>query len=236
MQAVWGIILGKYTGKQDVVFGIVVSGRPSEIKGVESMVGIFINTIPLRIRFERDTTFSELLKKIQAEAVESTPYHHYPLARIQAESVLKQRLLDHIMVFENFPLAEQLEGVVSHDKKNSGGTLKIANIGSFEQSNYDFNIVIIQRRQLSINFLYNGNVYEKELVERIASHFDQVLEDVLNNEEITVDDLILLSEEEKMEILEKMRGENQQLFVENIKEDIPLNEDEDKELEAEFEF
>jgi hypothetical protein len=49
-QSVWGIILGKYTGKEDVVFGAVVSGRPAEIEGIESMVGLFINTIPVRIR------------------------------------------------------------------------------------------------------------------------------------------------------------------------------------------
>ncbi|UCH95917.1 MAG: amino acid adenylation domain-containing protein, partial [Candidatus Aminicenantes bacterium] len=74
-QTLWGILLGKYNGKEDVVFGAVVSGRPSELEGVESMVGLFINTIPVRICFEEKMKFYRLLQKVQEEALASEPYH-----------------------------------------------------------------------------------------------------------------------------------------------------------------
>ena len=62
-RVIWGILLGKYNGKEDVVFGAVVSGRPSELEGVESMVGLFINTIPVRIRFEEKMKFHHCFSK-----------------------------------------------------------------------------------------------------------------------------------------------------------------------------
>ncbi|MCP5051042.1 MAG: non-ribosomal peptide synthetase, partial [bacterium] len=79
-QVAWGILLGTYTGKEDVLYGAVVSGRPSQIEGVETMVGLFINTIPVRIRFEARTPIGELLQTVHEDAVNSETYHHYPLA------------------------------------------------------------------------------------------------------------------------------------------------------------
>ncbi|MCP4152226.1 MAG: non-ribosomal peptide synthetase, partial [bacterium] len=117
VQAIWGIVVSKYSGKQDMVFGTVVSGRPSEIDGVETMVGLFINTIPVRIRYENEFTFNQLLQTIQEEAVKSEPFHNYSLAAIQAQSSPKQELLEHIFVFENFPLAEKLDGAMEANKE-----------------------------------------------------------------------------------------------------------------------
>ena len=89
MQSIWGILLGKYNGKEDVVFGGVVSGRPFALEGVESMVGLFINTIPVRVSYEEGTKFHKLLQKIQAEALASEPYHYYSLAEIPLGSGVK---------------------------------------------------------------------------------------------------------------------------------------------------
>jgi amino acid adenylation domain-containing protein/non-ribosomal peptide synthase protein (TIGR01720 family) len=198
VQTVWAILLSKYNCTEDVVFGAVVSGRPSEIEGVESMIGLFINTIPVRIRCSANTPFKDLLKQVQQDAVSSEPYHYFPLAEIQANSLLKRQLLDHIVVFQNYPTAPR-----NQEGENGVVTWELSRIKAFEQTNYDFNLIILPQDQLSLRFDYNANVYDRELINSIARHFDQVLLQVLTavDEEWCIQTLTLLSEEEKKKIV-----------------------------------
>jgi len=202
-QTLWGVLLGKYNGKDDVVFGAVVSGRPYELEGVESMVGLFINTIPVRIRFEKKMKFDRLLQKVQENAVRSEPHHYHPLAEIQSLSPLKQNLIDHIMVFENYPIAEQIEGYGRERNTNSHFPLKITDIDVFEQTNYDFNVVLGGSNQIKITFQYNGNVYDEGFIEKIAKHFILAVDQVIENPGLEVRELTLLAKEEKNRILYK---------------------------------
>ncbi|KAF6649088.1 condensation domain-containing protein, partial [Paenibacillus sp. EKM301P] len=109
MQSVWGLILQQYNNNEDVVFGSVVSGRPTDIPGVEHMIGLFINTIPVRIQSERNATFVDIMRKTQEQALASGVYDSFPLYEIQALTEQKQNLINHIMVFENYPVEEQVE-------------------------------------------------------------------------------------------------------------------------------
>ncbi|MGD2085546.1 MAG: amino acid adenylation domain-containing protein [Candidatus Aminicenantes bacterium] len=202
IQAAWGIVLARYNSKEDVVFAAVVSGRPDEIPAVESMVGLFINTIPVRIRCRGNIRFNELLPRLQQKAVDSEPHHYYPLAEIQAQSTLKQNLLDHILVFENFPIAEKIDGIASKNRQDNPKTnVHLARVEAFEQTNYDFNMIIAPGGRIYIRFLYNGNIYDKNFVERIPGHFTHVIEQILSDEEITLSQLTLLTGEERKQLL-----------------------------------
>jgi amino acid adenylation domain-containing protein/non-ribosomal peptide synthase protein (TIGR01720 family)/FkbM family methyltransferase len=202
LQAVWGIVLGKYESKRDVAFGAVVAGRPSEIEGVESMVGLFINTVPVRIRYEKGTPFNELLQQVQKAAIDSEPHHYYPLAEIQSGSVLKQNLLDHILVFENYPISEKLDRIMDGGNElNKRVKLEISSIEMFEQTNYDFNIKIVPGERLTIKFDYNAHVYECGFIEKVAGHFDRVLIQVLDDTRQDVEELAILSGQEKKQLL-----------------------------------
>jgi iturin family lipopeptide synthetase B len=200
-QLVWGILLANYNKKEDVVFGAVVSGRPFELAGVESMVGLFINTIPVRIRFQGKMKFHRLLEKLQEEAIASEPHHYHPLAEIQAATPLKQNLIDHLFLFENYPIAEQIEGYGKENKKNNQSKLEITNLEVFEQTNYDFNIELTGADQLNIRFQYNGNVYDSDEIKRIANHFMLVLDQVMENEKVEIRELTPLSREERNQVL-----------------------------------
>ncbi|MET3038613.1 condensation domain-containing protein, partial [Chryseobacterium sp. NRRL B-14859] len=90
----------------DVVFGSVVSGRPGSLEGIEDMVGLFINTIPVRVRGSADTLFSEAVLKLHFESISSTGYHYSQLADIQNESGLGKDLFDHILIYENYPVQD----------------------------------------------------------------------------------------------------------------------------------
>jgi hypothetical protein len=109
-QASWGLLLQKYNLADDVVFGTVVSGRPSEIEGIEDMIGLFINTVPVRINVgECPGDFSQLLGNIQQKTLLSHSYEYVPLAEIQAVSYLKDNLIHHIMAMENFPITDVIK-------------------------------------------------------------------------------------------------------------------------------
>ncbi|MGE5342713.1 MAG: non-ribosomal peptide synthase/polyketide synthase [Candidatus Omnitrophota bacterium] len=200
-QAVWGVLVGKYNEKEDVVFGVVVSGRPYELEGVETMVGLFINTIPVRIRFDECMNFKELFRKVQEEAVSSEPHHHHSLAEIQSSSPLKKDLVDHLFIFENYPLVEQIEGYEKKGKRHHFA-FNVANVDIFEQTNYDFNILLSGAMRLSVTLKYNGNVYDGKYVEHIAGHFLTAIRWVIENEEADIRELEILSEDEKKLILD----------------------------------
>ncbi|MFC2146097.1 condensation domain-containing protein, partial [Acidobacteriota bacterium] len=197
LQSLWGLLLQRYNNINDVVFGAVVSGRPSEINGIEQMVGLFINTIPVRIKSNGEKTFPRLIKEIQAQAIKAKSYEYLPLADIQANSYLKRELIHHIMVFENYPLEKEVKNI------NENPGFYVQHLQTYEQTNYDFNIVVLLGRQLSIKFIFNSLVYEKDWVERISLHLEYMIEQVTRNPGIQAKEIEIITAEEKRRLLEE---------------------------------
>ncbi|MGG1642432.1 non-ribosomal peptide synthase/polyketide synthase [Paenibacillus sp. NRS-1782] len=198
MQAAWGIVLQRYNRSQDVVFGSVVSGRPAEIPGIESMIGLFINTVPVRVQAEGSDTFSHVMKRQQELYLAGHAYDSYPLYEIQAQSEQKQDLISHIMVFENYPVEEQLEEKMASEEAE----YTITDVQMFEQTNYDFNLIVLPGRNLEFLYRYNARVYDRESVERIQGHFMKILGNVSVQPAIRIDELELITPEEKSQIIE----------------------------------
>ena len=138
------------------MFGSVVSGRPSELDGVENMVGLFIHTVPVRVTFDSSESIGELLQKMQREALGSEPHLYTSLAEIQSASGLGNGLLDHIVVFENYPLSDKVVGTIS-----GGGhaDFTITGIDVFDQTHYDLAVVIIPGSEIAVRIDFNNNVY-----------------------------------------------------------------------------
>ncbi|MCP4155088.1 MAG: non-ribosomal peptide synthetase, partial [bacterium] len=196
IQAVWGILLGKYNRREDVVFGAVVSGRPPGIEGVETIVGLFINTVPVRIRYFERKQFIQLVREIRENAVESEEHHYAPLAEIQARTHLKQRLIDHVMAFENYPIVQQITRL----EKNSDGhapALEISEMNVFEQSNYNINVKIDPVENLTIILDYNRNIYSEQWIKRVVLHFRQVCRSAAADETIEIQRMELLTPVER---------------------------------------
>ncbi|NGP58574.1 amino acid adenylation domain-containing protein [Paenibacillus thiaminolyticus] len=199
LQAAWGVMLQKYNGTNDAVFGSVVAGRPAEIPGIESMIGLFINTVPVRVTSEGDTVFADLMAKLQERALESGRYDYYPLYEIQARSVQKQNLINHIIAFENYPVDEQMEQ--AGDQQH--GDLTITDVQMEEQTNYNFNVTVVPGAEIEIRFDFNAEVFDKDSIERLKRHLVHLLEQVTDNPEITVGELELVTEAEKADLLER---------------------------------
>jgi fengycin family lipopeptide synthetase D len=193
IQTIWGILLGRYNDSNDVVFGSVVSGRPAQVKGVEEMVGLFINTVPVRIRSNPGDTFRDLLQKVQKETIEGQDHLYLPLAETQN----KQGMLDHIIVFESYPLDKQL-----FDSLQTGMSgLTIERVSAFEQTPYHFNFIVNPAECLEITIRFNEKVYNWEQMERLHGHLETIINAILENVEISVDNIDILTSEEKKQVI-----------------------------------
>jgi amino acid adenylation domain-containing protein len=192
-QTVWPILLGKYTGKNDVIFGSIVSGRPPGIKGFERMVGLFTNMIPVRIGFDGETTVRQLFRQVRQDAVNSEPHHYYPLVEIQAESSLKQNLFDHFIAFGNVPVSkelQQLQKTVGPDKEMEKELVsQLARFEGFEQTSYDLTIYVMSKELSQITLAYNANVYSREFMQKILLHMEGVMEKIIENQDIPIKDI-----------------------------------------------
>ena len=103
IQGAWAILLGRLTGRADVVFGVTVAGRPPEIAGIESMVGLFINTLPLRVKLSAEQPLVALLAEVQDSQSRLMAHQHLGLAEVQGLAGLGE-LFDTLVVFENYPV------------------------------------------------------------------------------------------------------------------------------------
>jgi amino acid adenylation domain-containing protein len=198
LQAVWGLLLSRYTGKNDVVFGMVVSLRPAEIKGVESIVGLLINTVPVRIRMNLEESFSLMVQQVQRQAMLAERHQHFPLADIQASSTLRQNLLDHVFVAGN----EQMEGM----EKLPQQEMQISNVRSQAQVNYDFSIYVSAGDGIRVRFNYNGFVYSKTYIEQVAAHYDAILSEVIASPDVLTQNIRMLSEAEQEQLINIGKG------------------------------
>ncbi|NIM18027.1 MAG: amino acid adenylation domain-containing protein [Candidatus Aminicenantes bacterium] len=199
-QALWGILLQKYNNSDDVVFGAVVSGRPAEIDRIEDMVGLFINALPVRIKSHGQETFTQFLKSIQEGALPAKTYEYLPLAEIQSNTPLKRNLIDHMMIFENYPFQLQLKRSDGEIEQSTGFNLE--NVEMHEQTDYNFNIIVIPGKHYKVKFSYNSLVYESDFIEKVGLHFNQIIKQVIDSPEVTLSQIEIITEEEKRQILE----------------------------------
>jgi amino acid adenylation domain-containing protein len=197
IQTVWGILLGRYTNSNDVVFGAVVSGRPGELEGVESMIGLFINTIPVRINQKEGVSCRELLKEVHRGSIASLEHHYMQLAEIQSLSTLGKELFDHILVFENYPAAEMIKQSVDNTKH-----LTLMSSAVFEQTSYGFVLSIVPGEEMMFKFEYNSHLYTAEQINGLQQHFIQLIAQVLANPDAAVEQPDYLSVDEQRRLLE----------------------------------
>lgn len=195
-QAAWAILLNRYQFSDDVIFGTVVSGRPSEIDGVESMVGVFINVVPKRIRLDQEQSFKQLIKENQRQTLESEKDQYVPLYEIQSK-VGQPGLIDHIFVFENYPIESANE-----DSNEQGLGFAVEETDGYEKSNYDLNVLASPGKELLVKFAFNVNLFEKAFILRLKDQLYRVIQQICVGPHIPLKDIEMVTEEEKQTLLE----------------------------------
>ncbi|MFB2837776.1 amino acid adenylation domain-containing protein [Floridanema evergladense] len=195
VQATWALLLSRYSQEFDVVFGATVSGRPAAIAGVESMVGLFINTLPMRVEITEQTELLELLKGLQAQLIESEQFSYSSLVEIQGWSDVPRgtALFDSIVVFENYPIERQA--------LETNGGFSLTNFRGIEQTNYPLTLVVMPGEQLLVKISYDANRFEYDSINRMLGHFQTLLAAIVENPQTPISQLPILTTTEQQQLL-----------------------------------
>ena len=195
VQATWALLLSRYNQEKDVVFGATVSGRPPSLVGIESMVGIFINTLPVRMQVTDDTQVLALLKDLQTQQVESEQYSYNSLVDIQGWSEVSRGtpLFESIVVFENYPVDEAV--------KSPNHSFSIESIHSIEQTNYPLTVIAAPGKQLLVKINYDTSRFDDGAIARMLGHFQTLLEGIVTNPQQRILQLPLLTATEEQQLL-----------------------------------
>jgi amino acid adenylation domain-containing protein/non-ribosomal peptide synthase protein (TIGR01720 family) len=195
VQGGWALLLSRYSGQKDIVFGTVVSGRPHDLDGVESMVGLFINTLPMRFRISPEASLLSWLQEAQEQQVETRRFEHSALVDIQGWSEVPrgQPLFESIYAFENYPV------IASSDEVNL--RLKTEVLSAFERTSYSLTVMASVDTQLTLRILYDRRWINDAVIIRMLSHFQNLLEDFAANSDKKLSALSIMNEEESNQLL-----------------------------------
>lgn len=202
VQGVWGYLLSRYSKCQDAIFGTVVSGRPGSLVGVENIIGLFINTIPVRTHYQSDDTPISFLSRLHSESLECTNYHYESLSEIQSLTQAGRDLIDSILIFENYLIQDEVNDENTKLDSSNNFNLKVDDLSVFEQTNYDFNILVTPTSDsLRIEFNYNSSIFEKIAVKKIIEHFSSLSQKFFSDKDDLLIDINFITEAEKNEVL-----------------------------------
>ncbi|MGW2090117.1 amino acid adenylation domain-containing protein, partial [Streptomyces sp. NPDC001880] len=169
VQVAWGVLVGGLTGREDVVFGSVVSGRPAELPGVEGMVGLFINTLPVRVRLEAGETIASLMGRVQQEQAGLLAHHHLGLTGIQQLADAGQ-LFDTLTVYENYP-------VVQAPEVEDGRTLRVRIIEGLDATHYPLALAVIPGGDgMRLRLDYQRTVFTTDRAAQILERYRHLLQ------------------------------------------------------------
>ncbi len=166
VQTAWGLLLGRMTGREDVVFGATVSGRPAELAGVESMVGLFINTLPVRIRVHESDTPASLAVRVQGEQADLIDHHYVGLAEITRDVGIGP-LFDTLVVFESYPVDEQ--GLV--ERARGIGDMSVTGVSSNDNTHYPVTVAVTVGAELTVQMKFLHGLFDDAAMEALSRRF-----------------------------------------------------------------
>jgi amino acid adenylation domain-containing protein/non-ribosomal peptide synthase protein (TIGR01720 family) len=191
----WGLLLSRYAGEDDVVFGTTVSGRQARLEGVEEMVGLFINTLPVRMRVPGRARLGAWLGVLQREQVEAREFEHARLAQVQGWSEVPRGtpLFESHFVFENYSV--QRPG-------DAEPRIRRTRRRAVEWTNYPLSLVAAPGRRLLLNLSYDATRFDTATTARMLGHLDRLLEQMADEADPALDRLGLVTAAERAIVVE----------------------------------
>ncbi|MEU6095308.1 amino acid adenylation domain-containing protein [Streptomyces sp. NPDC047079] len=175
VQAAWGLLLSQITGSDDVLFGTSVSGRPPELPGVENMVGLLTNTVPVRLRLRPDEPLPDMLARFQEEQTLLLPHHHLPLADTQRQAHGPGPGLAH----RDGALFDTATTFVTYSFDTAGpaapGGLRLASVDVEDGTHYPLRLVALPGRALTLRLGYRPDAFSRAEAGRLLDRLVQVL-------------------------------------------------------------
>lgn len=197
---VWGIVLQRYLGTNDIVFGITMSGRDVKLSGIEEMVGLCINTVPLRIQMEDEESALGLVKRVGRDIRGHNEYLSLGLVDIKAQSGLTDEhpLFQSIVVVENYPL----DRIV----KQTSGSFFVESFDMDERNNFDLSLSVSLDDCIKLKLDYNRSLLDADNAERLLENVQQVISDLLRYPSKCLNEIVLLTPDEKRKVIVDFNG------------------------------
>ncbi len=194
IQTAWALVLGALTGRRDVVFGATVSGRPPQIDGIETMIGLFINTVPVRITIRDDDTVGSLLDRVQAEQAALLDHHHVNLTTLDARLGAAARF-DTLTVFESYPM--DTTGYADTDL----GGIRVTGVTGHDAAHYPLSIVAHTDTTAHLRMKYLPEVFDRDQVATIADRIVRALTALTGDPAVPPTHIDVLSDPERRALL-----------------------------------
>lgn len=190
IQGAWSVLLSRYSRTDDVVFGVTVSGRPAELNGIEHATGLFINTLPTRIKTDGDLPIVEWLAELQTAQRELRQFEFSSLASVQKWSDLPpgESLFETIVVFENYP---------EPDASDSKSDFEITDIAFHEQSNYPLALLVVPGKGMQLIAVHDTQRFSDTATAQLLVHIEQILSQFVDSPFALPKTLPLVSPEER---------------------------------------
>lgn len=195
VQGAWALLLSRYSGETDVVFGATRACRKSSVVGAESMVGLLINTLPVRVGVSPNKALLPWLKELRAAWIALRDYEHTPLSKIQGWSEIPSStpLFDSIVVFENYLLNSMLQSM--------GGKWENLEVQCVEQTNYPLTLLGYAEPELVLKIKYDLRRFDDATITRMLGHIKTLLSSMAANPFSCLGELPLLTADERHQIL-----------------------------------
>jgi len=195
VQGAWALLLSRYSGDNDIVFGTVMLGRSPVLVGAESMVGVFINTLPIRVYVNPEAFLLSWLKQLQVQQTESSRYEYSPLVEVVGWSDVPrgQPLFESIVNVQRYP--------ADFSSGQQVGNLKISNIRNFVHPHYPLTVSVEVHSELSLEIVYDRHRFDSDTISRMLGHLQTLLESIVANSEQCLTDLSVLTEAERQQLL-----------------------------------
>jgi len=199
-QAAWAVLLRRYCNTDDVMFGITVAGRPYDFPEIDSMVGLLINTLPLRVRLSANDVASTCFQQLQRKVAAVREFETTSLKQIHEWSEIQRHnlpLFETLVVFENF---------IGHDLRlNLGGDLDLVR-SHLARTNYPLVFVVNPHAELGLRAIYHRNRFEPEAIERLLNQLVMILESFATDLDKPINAMNFLSENERHKLLTEWSG------------------------------
>ncbi|XXZ41221.1 amino acid adenylation domain-containing protein [Sorangium sp. So ce327] len=194
VQAAWALVLSRHAGLDDVVFGVTVAGRPVEIQGAESIVGLFIQSIPLRLCVDAEQRVADWLRAVFDKNAQIRQHEHLPLTDIRLCSEVRGSSLFHsLFVFENAPVDE--------DVVREGAEMGAEGIKNRTHTNYPITVVLYPYQRFGLHLSYNGDLFQRDEIEALLRHFQAALQGLIDGADRRVGDISILGDAERRMLL-----------------------------------
>lgn len=198
MLAAFSILLSKYTGQEDIIIGSPVAGRTHA--DLESMIGMFVNTLPLRLHPEGYKTFSHYLNEVKNDTLQSFEHQAYPFEELVDQLQVK-RDASRNPLFDVFFVVQNMDSWL----RQAGDLRFMPYELPIRQSRFDITLEVIdQPDQFRFTFEYAVQLFDRSTIERMAGHFVQLLESILMDREVVLSQLNMLPEAEQIRVLQEL--------------------------------